>query len=796
MTRLATPPPPSREGLLARIGRFSFRHHWPVIGAWIVLVVVLSGISGALGPTFRSQFSSIGSESDHGIKVLTKGFGKSAGGQQGQIAFKSASGINDPAVVTAMKGLFAKVRKVGRVALVTPYDGPTTARQIAATGPYATKLAYATVEFPNGLSQDQVQKRAKAIKRLTPAGLSRDQLQVDYGGEMFADFKPPSSELLGLAFAIVILIMAFGSVLAMGLPIGMAVAGIGAGIGTIGILTHVMPMPDFATTLAAMIGLGVGIDYALFIITRYREHLHAGESPEESVVAALDTAGRAVMFAGITVIISLMGLLLMGLAFVRGLAVGSTSAVLFVLLASVTLLPAMLGLAQHRIELTRWRGLIGAGLVAVAFFGIGLKVKAFALLLVLAVVIVALGSFVPALKKPLPPRKVTPLRETGWYKWSRGIQHHPWRAAGAGLAVLVVLALPVFSLRLGFSDTGNGKTDQTSRRAYDLLASGFGPGFNGPILVAAEIPEGKLEALGAITAALQKTPGVAAATPFQPNPAGTVAQAVVFATTSPQDAATTKLVNTLRREVIPAAVAGTGLRVSLTGGQAINIDFSHYLARRMPIFFGAVLLLSFLLLMAVFRSLLVPLKAVIMNLLSIGAAYGIVVAVFEWGWLKGLVGIGKGGPIEPFIPMMLFAIVFGLSMDYEVFLLSRMKEEFDRTGDNATSVADGLAVTARVITAAAGIMVFVFGSFLLEGNRIIKLFGLGLSVAVLLDATVVRMLLVPATMELLGARNWWFPKWLDRLLPKVDVEGSHHVIADAVAVPESVPARESVSVDG
>ena len=778
MTRLATPPPTTREGMLARIGRFSFRRHWAVIGAWVALVVILSGISGALKPSFRAKFSSIGSESDHGIKVLTEGFGKTAGGQQGQIVFTTAKGVTDPGVVAAMTEVFAKVRKIGNVTVASPYDGPAAQRQIAATGPRAGKLAYATVLFPDGIIQGKLQSEAKAMKRIKATGAAASGLQVEYGGDMFADFKPPSSELLGLAFAIVILIMAFGSVLAMGLPIGMAISGIGAGIAMIGILTHVMTMPDFATTLAAMIGLGVGIDYALFIITRYREHLHAGESPEEAVVSALDTAGRAVMFAGITVIISLMGLLLMGLAFVRGLAIGSTVAVLFVLAASVTLLPALLGLARERIELTRWRGLIGAALVAVAFLGIGLKVTAFAFFLPLAVVVVLLGKFIPALQKPLPPRKIKPLRETGWYKWSRGIQHHPWRAAGAGLAILVVLALPVFSLRLGFSDTGNGKTDQTSRRAYDLLAAGFGPGFNGPILVAAEIPRGQIASLGPITAALQKTPGVAVATPFQANQTGSVAQAVVFPTTSPQDAATTKLVNTLRRDVIPGATKGTGIRVSLTGGQAVGIDFSHYLARRMPIFFGAVLLLSFLLLMAVFRSLLVPLKAVVMNLLSIGAAYGIVVAVFEWGWLKGLVGIGKGGPIEPFIPMMLFAIVFGLSMDYEVFLLSRMKEEFDRTGDNATAVADGLAVTARVITAAAGIMVFVFGSFLLEGNRIIKLFGLGLSVAVLLDATVVRMLLVPATMELLGDRNWWFPKWLDRLLPKVDVEGSHHVTID------------------
>jgi putative drug exporter of the RND superfamily len=372
-------------------------------------------------------------------------------------------------------------------------------------------------------------------------------------------------------------------------------------------------------------------------------------------------------------------------------------------------------------------------------------------------------------------RAVKELRETGWYRWSRVIQRHPWVSAIAGFAVLIVMALPVFSLRLGFSDAGNYPTDTTTRRAYDLLSDGFGPGFNGPIVLAAALPNGADPAvLDQVTQIAQTVqvdgkPGVVFASPGQPNPAGDTAQWFVIPSTGPQDAMTVDTVKQLRSalDVVP------GVDVQVTGFVAQGIDFSDYLASRLPYFFAAVLTLSFILLMVVFRSLLVPLKAVIMNLLSIGAAYGIVVAVFQWGWGASLLGVGKGGPIEPFMPMMLFAIVFGLSMDYEVFLLSRMKEEFDRTGDNANAVADGLAVTARVITAAAAIMVVVFGAFVLESNRVIKLFGVGLATAVFLDATIVRMLLVPATMELLGNKNWWIPKWLDRVLPKVDVEGHH-----------------------
>jgi RND superfamily putative drug exporter len=677
----------------------------------------------------------------------------------------------------------------------SPYE-PGGERQIAASRPggpanaEAGKIAYATVDLPQDIDQGDLKKITSEVESLTP---HIEGLQVELGGEVFAKFEAPSSETIGLVGAIFILLLAFGSVLAMGLPIGVALFGIGTGIGIVTLASHITSITDITTTIAAMIGLGVGIDYALFIVTRYREGLHNGLSPEQATVTAISTAGRAVIFAGITVVISLLGMLLMGLAFVNGIAIGASVTVLMTMLASVTLLPALLGFAQRRVEVTRWRGLIAVVLVAFGLLAIGLKAPVVALpFFVLAVLTIGAGFAVPALRRDVPRRQSRPMRETFWYRWSRLVQHHPWPMLVAGLVVLVVMAIPVLSLRLGSSDTGNYPANTTTRKAYDLTVAGFGPGFNGPLLLAARIPADMPAAerdklTSGVTQALSATPGVVFATPPQLNDDAdpTAAQWVAMPSTSPQDEATAELVHHLRHDVLPEATAGSNVHVDVTGSVAANIDFADYLSSRMPLFLGAVLALSFLLLMAVFRSVLVPLKAVVMNLLSIGAAYGVVVAVFQWGWAKDLVGIGRGGPIEAWAPMMMFAIVFGLSMDYEVFLLSRMREEWDRTGENATSVADGLAATARVITAAAAIMVVVFGSFLLDSGRQIKLFGMGLAMAVLLDATIVRMVHVPSAMELLGRANWWIPRWLDRLLPRLNVEGHAVPSAAEVEAPES-----------
>jgi len=425
--------------------------------------------------------------------------------------------------------------------------------------------------------------------------------------------------------------------------------------------------------------------------------------------------------------------------------------------------------------------MIAAGLVAFALLGLGLSISPLLFAVPLAMVVVVAGylPFASPLKNKLPPRKYVPVRETVWYRLSRTVQRRPWTFAIGSSLVLLVLTIPVLGMNLGFSDEGNYNEETTTRQAYDLLADGFGDGANGPLLVVSEISSlADLETLSALSVAINETEGVAFASPAFPNnqedPAASTAAAIqIQPTSSPQSQDTEELVDRLRDDVIAPAIEGTTLEPKLTGATAVNIDFTEFLSTRLILFFAVVLALSFVLLTVVFRSILVPLKAVIMNMLSIGAAYGIAIAIFQWGWLGSVFGI-EGAPIEPFIPMLMFAIVFGLSMDYEVFILSRIKEEYERTGDPVTSVADGLAMTARVITAAAAIMIVVFGSFVFEDDRIIKLFGFGLAAAVFIDATLVRMILVPATMQLLGAKNWWLPAWLDKILPNVNVEGEHH----------------------
>ena len=751
--------------LMMRLAALCFRRRRRVLLAWVLGIVLIGAVTGAVGTGYSSDFTLPDVESKRGIDILDDRFGGQGAGQVGNIVFQAERGVDDPEVRQAMEALFAEVAEIDDVQSVTsPYE-PGNESQIAEPG---GQIAYAEIEAPSDASFEETTEAGRLIREAFP---SVEGLRIELGGAAFAEFEVPSSEALGLGFAIIILIIAFGSVLAMGLPIGVALAGIITGSLITGLLSQVISMPEFTSTIGIMLGLGVGIDYALFIVTRFRENLHKGHSIESSTLVAMDTAGRAVLFAGTTVVISLMGMLVMQLSFVSGLAIGAAIVVAMTLLASLTLLPALLGFAGERIEVTRRRGLIIAGLIAIALIGVGLGIPALILVTLPVAVVVLLASFAVApLRARVLEREPKPLRETLSYRWSRVIQHRPWTAVILGAAILIALALPIFGLRLGFSDEGNYPEDTTTRQAYDLLADGFGPGFNGPLMLASELPDGIDEStLQGVSDAIASDPGVARVSPPIVNDESSAALWRVIPATAPQDSETTDLVNRLRDEVLPAATAGTGLDIAVAGGVAVGVDFTDYLAARLPWFFAAVLGLSFLLLMVVFRSLLVPLKAVIMNLLSIGAAYGIVVAVFQWGWGGGLLDI-EGAPIEPFVPMMLFAIVFGLSMDYEVFLLSRVREEWDRTGDARTSVADGLASTARVITAAAAIMVVVFGSFIGESDRVVKLFGLGLAMAVLIDATIVRMLLVPATMELLGDRNWWIPRWLDRILPRVHIE--------------------------
>ena len=757
--------------MFARLGSWCHDRRRMVVVLWIVALVLGNGIAGAVGDAYRQDFSLDGFESTEGFSLVESQFEDGSGSpQSGQIVFQADQGVNDPAVKAEMEAMFAEVAEIEDViSIQSPYaEGGRF--QISTEGDAPGTIAFATVNLPEDIDFTRAADVGDEIRDLVPD----DGVRVELGGFLFAEFEQPSAELFGLAFAVVILIVAFGSVLAMGLPVGIALFGIGLGGAFVILASHLTEVPDFAPFIGLMIGLGVGIDYALLIVTRYREQLHAGHDVRESVGIAMDTAGRSVVFAGATVVISLLSMLLMGIGFVGGLGITASLTVAATIAASITLLPALLGFAGDNIERTKWRGLIAAGFVALGLVGAGLQSPALAGVgFGLAVLTIILGFFVPALKREVQHRPPKPRRETVAYRWSRVIQHRPWTSALAASAVLLVLALPVLSLRLGFSDESNFADDTSTKQAYDLIVEGFGVGSTGPIYLVAEVDGvDQFAALAALNGPVAADPDVAAILGPQSNDptAPTAARWLVTPKGGPQEESTTQLVNRLRDDILPAVEQTAGTDVLVTGLVAANVDMSQYMGDRMPLFFGAVLALSFLLLMVVFRSLLVPLKAVIMNLLSIGAAYGVIVALFQWGWLSDLTGVSPG-PIETWIPMMLFAVVFGLSMDYEVFLLSRVREEWLRTGDSHTSVADGLAATAKVITAAAAIMVVVFGSFMLEFERTMKMMGTGLSVAILFDATIVRMLLVPATMELLGDRNWWLPGWLDRLLPHVQVEG-------------------------
>ncbi|MDP2292048.1 MAG: MMPL family transporter [Actinomycetota bacterium] len=777
--------------MLARLARFSFRKRWLMVFAiWLPLLIGLNVVGGALGTDYRTDFNQPDSES----KLVQEAF-QSVGSDEdagftAQIVFTAEQGNTDPAVVAAMEEFFAEVEALDNVKLVSPFSEAGASQNSPAGSP--TNQLGADVSFAQ-LSVTQLDQ-AKTLALGEDIMAIGDSVQVpglriEYGGQVFAAFEFPASEILGILAAVIILLIAFGSVVAMGLPIGTALAGLGVAMAIVGIASNGFSIPEFGPQMAAMIGLGVGIDYALFIVSRYREHLDMGEDPETATIAAVDSSGRAVIFAGITVMISLLGLFIMGLSFVRGLAVAGATGVLVMMIASITLLPALLGFTGTRIHTTTRAAATAVALVVICGI-VGVIVDNLGPLMGIgflgAVLVMVLGylPFGRSLRKPLPHRKEKPREEQGWYRWSRFIQHRPWPALVGSAGLLILLALPLFGIRLGFGDEGNAPRDTTVRQAYDLVAAGFGPGSNGPLYLVTTDPASSAATADAVDAALAAESNIAFATPGSQIGESTWSW-VVYPKTAPQDEATADLVHRLRDDVLPT----TGIQVNVGGWTAGGIDFATYISGRLPILIGAVLILSFLLLMLVFRSLLVPLKAVIMNLLSVGAAYGVIVAIFQWGWGLSFIGVDNPGPVEAWAPMMLFAIVFGLSMDYEVFLLSRIKEEFDRTGDNNLAVADGLAVTARVITAAAIIMVCVFSAFVLGDDRNLKLFGLGMAVAVFVDATIVRMVLVPATMELLGDRNWWIPKWLDRILPHLDVEG-HDRTPTPVTAPDQAPEAE------
>jgi putative drug exporter of the RND superfamily len=720
--------------MLERLARWCYRHRWQTVILWVLLLVGSITLMNVAGGEYSADFSLPGSEAQEAFDLLEEKF-PARSGDAATIVYRADAGVTDPDVRQTMEGVFAQVATLDHVVEVTSPYGEQGAQQISPGG----QIAFAEVQFDVGTGEIPLE----VIQELIEIGdaVESQELQVEFGGGPIsqAQFEPPGgAESVGFLAAVLILLITFGSVLAMILPLVTAGIGIGIGLSLILLMANFLNVPNFTPQVASMIGIGVGIDYALFIVTRYRQHLHEGMDPERSIVLALTTSGRAVVFAGIIVVISFLGILLMGFPFIEGIAVGGAAAVLVTMLASISLLPALIGFVGRNID----------------------------------------KLHIPRLRKV-----ETTGHRSFWFRWSRIIQRRPWTTGLAGLAALIALTIPLFSIRLGLADAGNDPEELTTRRAYDLLSEGFGPGFNGPLILAAELSGPQdLEALGRVAGSVQSTQGVAFASPPIPNdPTNpTAAIVTVYPTTSPQAVETEELVRRLRREILPQATQGTGLDVLVGGFTAAGVDFTILSGDRLPLLIGAVIAVSFLLLMVVFRSLVVPIKAAIMNLLSIGAAYGVIVAVFQWGWLGGLIGIGQPGPFEAWAPMMLFTILFGLSMDYEIFLLSRIREEYIRTRDNGLSVANGVATTGRVITAAAAIMIAVFLSFVLGFDiRQIKLIGLGLAVAVLVDATIVRMVLVPATMELLGNANWWLPRWLGRVIPKFSVEREAEAIVQA-----------------
>ncbi len=711
-----------QAGALAAWGRFEVRRRRYVLTAWVALVVALAILAATVGGRFADDFQLPNTDSERAFELLGQNFPRQAG-EPATLVLRSATDLRDPGVQARVERLlepFAVLPEV--VDVSSPYEngGQAISRDGA--------IAYATLQY--GVRSSLVAlSSVDALVELVD-DLSADDLLLEVGGPVVqvSERAPPGkAELVGLGTAVVVLLVAFGSVVAMGLPIVTALFALGSGLLLIMLATRVLGMSSFTPAFAAMIGIGVGVDYALIIVTRFREELATGIAVEEAVATAIDTAGRAVIFAGAAVVIALLALLAIGIPFVAAMGVAGALVVGASVLVATTLLPALLGFAGRSVD--RWR----VGLFHVE----------------------------------------SAEREGFWYRLATTVQRRPLLWAGAGLAVLLLLAAPVLDIRLGSSDAGNNPTSFRSRRAYDLLTEGFGPGFNGPLLLAVELREGRDElTLDRLVQSLAATEDVAFVAPPRFAPGGEAAVITVVPAGSPQDESTRDLIDQLRSEVIPSAVTGGGVTVYVGGLTAAFADIGTRISERLPLFFALVIGLNFLLLMAVIRSIAVAVKAAAMNLLSIGAAYGVLVAIFQWGWLGGLVGAGRAGPIESFVPMMLFAILFGLSMDYEVFLLSRIREEYVRSGSNREAIASGLSQTARVITAAAAIMISVFLSFGLSEGRVIKEFGLGLAAAILIDATLVRIVLVPAIMQLLGDRNWWLPAWLDRLLPHIQIEGA------------------------
>jgi RND superfamily putative drug exporter len=712
------------------LARWCVRHRRLVVATWLAALIGLTVLSQSVGSSYKDSFSLNGTQSFDALNLLKK-VAPTASGDREQIVFAVKQGkLTDPAVRMRVETTLAKVGALSDVASVASPYAPNGATQVSASG----QIAFANVVMTKQADKISVAEAKRLVK--TAQSGAKDGLQVELQGPAAKAANQPSvnSAGFGAIAALVVLLVVFGSLLAALLPLITAGIALGSSIAIISLFSHVMNVASFSSELSLLIGLGVGVDYALFIVTRYRQGLQRGKEKEQAIIDAVDTSGRAVMFAGITVCIALLGMFALGVSFLYGVAVAASVAVLGTVIAALTLLPALLGFMGTRVLGRRARRALRNG-------------------------------------------ELTASDESGvWARWAGQLRARPALIAGAAGLLMIVIAIPFFSMRLGSSDSGSDPSGSTTRKAYDLLAKGFGPGYNGPLQLVAQVASPAQQAAFAkVTAAVAHTDGVVRVAPTtlipgQKGQAG-VAIADVYPTGSPQDASTTSLLHRLRDHVVPGA-SGAGVKVLVGGQTAIFDDFATVLSNKLPLFIGVVVLLSFLLLTAVFRSLLIPTVAALMNLLTAGASFGLITAVFQWGWAAGLLGIDKTGPIEAFVPVMMFAIVFGLSMDYQVFLVSRIFEEWHRRGDNREAVTHGLAATGKTITAAAAIMILVFGAFILGGERVIMLFGLGLAGAVLLDALIVRSVLVPGLMLLAGRANWWLPRSLDRVLPRLNVEGS------------------------
>jgi RND superfamily putative drug exporter len=711
------------------LARLCFRRRWIVLALWIVLFLGINVTASSLGSAYSNSFSLPGTNSTHALALLQSGF-QSKAGDVDQVVFQATSGTI-ASHQQQIDSVVAKISKLPDVAnVVSPFTGGTF--QISKDG----TIAYAVVYFAKTANK-LTNAHIKAVETVGATARS-SSLNVQFGGDAFGQLDSPKGspgEIFGLLATAIVLILAFGSFFAMLLPLGVALFALGIATATTTLLSHWLSIAQFAPILGSLIGLGVGIDYALFIVTRSRQALKRGMSVEDSIITSIDTSGRAVLFAGTTVCIALLGMLVLRLSFLNGVAISASLTVLITMFASLTLLPSLLGFQKHHVLSRKERR---------------------------------------ALKEHGPEPLII---ATAWQRWADFVSRRPKLLSLAALVAIAALSIPFFSLHLGSSDQGSNPASTTTRQAYDLLAKGFGPGFNGPLQVVGVIQNAAdQQAMVTLDQTLNGKPDIALVAPLQLSTSGKIGVIYVIPKSSPQSTKTETLINTLRNNYIPAATSTTHTGIYVGGIVAIFVDFAQIFTAKIPLFVGVIVLLGCLLLMVAFRSIVVPLTAAAMNLFAAGASFGLVVAVFQWGWGSSVLGSGTG-PTESFLPVIMIAILFGLSMDYQVFLVSRMHEEWLNTGSNREAIIRGQANTGRVITAAALIMICVFLSFAFGGQRVIAEFGIGLGGAVLVDAFILRTVLVPALMHFLGDANWWMPTWLERIVPHVAVEATEDVRA-------------------